>query len=204
LDIDHGTYPFVTSSNTSISSVLSGLGIGFQAIDKVIGVAKVFQTRVGSGPFPTELKGEIANRLRGSGENPWDEFGTTTGRPRRVGWFDGVLLRFTTAINGFTELVLTKLDILSGLDKISICTKYKIDGQFYDLPIFGLEATQMDKYAPVYEEHAGWQEDIQNIKYFNDLPSSARSYINKLEEISGLTIKMISVGPEREQIIIRS
>lgn len=204
LDIDHGTYPFVTSSNTSLSSAFSGLGIDFHSINRVIGVAKVFQTRVGSGPFPTELIGDHADRLRGSGENPWDEFGTTTGRPRRVGWLDCVLLRYTAAINGFTELVLTKLDVLSGIEKIPICTGYRVDGKLFDMPILGLDASQISKYETVYEELSGWHDQIQNITDWHVLPQAAKSYINMIEDVVGVPVKMVSVGPERDQIIIRS
>ena len=129
LDLDHGTYPFVTSSSTVAAGALTGLGVGIRFIGRVIGVTKAFQTRVGSGPFPTELSGELATQLRGTGANPWDEFGTTTGRPRRVGWLDSVLLRYAVRVNGLSELVLTKLDVLSGLNPLKICTAYRVAGK---------------------------------------------------------------------------
>ena len=136
LDLDHGTYPYVTSSNPTTPGVLIGLGLGLQHVGRIIGVTKAFQTRVGEGPFPTEVSGKVADRLRGTGSNPWDEFGTTTGRPRRVGWLDGVLLRYAIRINGLTELAITKLDILSGLDSLYICTHYKSGTAVYrDLPL---------------------------------------------------------------------
>lgn len=203
LDIDHGTYPFVTSSCTSAAGALSGLGINIQGVNRIIGVTKVFQTRVGAGPFPTELFEDKAIRLRGTGENPWDEFGTTTGRPRRVGWFDGVLLKYAVDINGLTELVLTKMDILTGLPKIQICTAYKVDENIYDTQPHGLDATQMDKYQPIYEELEGWQDDLRDIRRWEDLPRETKKYIEKFETIAGIPVSIISVGPERNQVIIR-
>ena len=157
LDIDHGSYPFVTSSNVTATGVFTGLGIGICPVERVIGATKAFQSRVGAGPFPTELEGEQANRLRGTGSNPWDEFGTTTGRPRRVGWLDGVLLRYAVRVNGLTELVLTKMDVLSGLPEIQVCTAYQgADGKIYPIPPMGVSA--LETYQPVYETLPGWQE----------------------------------------------
>jgi len=199
LDIDCGTYPFVTSSTCTAAGVFSGLGIGLQPVDQVIGIVKAFQTRVGGGPFPTELSGELADRLRGTGENPWDEFGTTTGRPRRVGWLDGVLLRYAVRANGLNALALTKLDILSGLPTLRLCTAYRLDGQVYARPPFGI--SRLADCKPVYEDLPGWQEDVQNIRKFRDLPEAARVYLRRIEEIGGAPIRWVSVGPEREQVI---
>jgi adenylosuccinate synthase len=201
LDLDHGTYPFVTSSCTTATGVFSGLGLGIMPVNRIIGITKAFQTRVGSGPFPTELSGELAERLRGTGSNPWDEFGTTTGRPRRVGWLDGILLRYTVDINGVNELCVTKLDILSGLPEIKICTAYQVEGKNYTSLPFGLDADKMASYTPVYETVPGWKEDITSVRLWKDLPKPAKEYIHRLEMVSGVHASLISVGPEREQII---
>ena len=201
LDIDHGTYPFVTSSSTLATGVLSGLGLGLTAANGAVvtGVCKSFQTRVGSGPFPTEVFDDLALRLRGTGENPWDEYGTTTGRARRVGWLDGVLLRYAVRINGLTELVITKLDILSGFETLKICTAYKKDGQvFSDLP-FG--PTELSGYEPIYEEVDGWKEDVTAIRKWKELPTAARKYLETISKVAGIPIRLVSVGPEREQIV---
>jgi len=199
LDLDHGTYPFVTSSYPTASGALLGLGLGVSCTERVIGVTKAFQTRVGSGPFPTELAGELALHLRGTGENPWDEYGTTTGRPRRVGWLDMILLRYAARINGLNELALTKLDILTGLDPLRICTAYRKGEQtFSDLP-FG--PGELQDFEPVYEELPGWQEDLREARSWEELPSKARAYILRIEELSGASIRMVSVGPEREQVV---
>ena len=199
LDLDHGTYPFVTSSNPTAPGALIGLGVGPVWVNEVIGVAKAFQTRVGEGGFPTELEGKMAVRLRGTGENPWDEFGTTTGRPRRVGWLDLVLLRYAMRVNGFTHLTLTKMDILSGLESIKLCIGYQRDGVTYaDLP---LGVYQMDAYEPVYEEMPGWEEDIQSARVWEDLPVQCQNYVRRIEEVVGVKVGWISVGPEREQMV---
>ncbi len=201
LDIDHGTYPFVTSSSTLAPAALLGLGLGMTAGREAIvsGVCKSFQTRVGSGPFPTEISDDLAMRLRGTGENPWDEYGTTTGRPRRVGWLDGVLLRYAARLNGFTELVMTKLDILSGLPYIKICTAYRRDGQVYhDLP-FG--PTDLDGYEAIYEQLPGWDDDVSHTRRWEDLPQAARTYLDAISQLTGVPVRLVSVGPEREQII---
>ena len=203
LDLDHGSYPFVTSSTTTAAGVLTGLGIGIQPIDRIIGVTKAFQTRVGSGPFPTEVDGDTALRLRGTGANPWDEFGTTTGRPRRVGWLDGVLLRYAVETNNINELVLTKMDILTAISSLQICTAYRIDGNEYQFPPAGVDAAQMEKFEAVYETLPGWSEDIQGIGYWERLPAATRQYVEKIEEISGVPVRMISVGPERDQVIYK-
>ncbi len=201
LDIDHGSYPFVTSSATTAPGVLTGLGLGLDAAQnaRVMGVAKAFQTRVGSGPFPTELAGELAGRLRGTGSNPWDEFGTTTGRPRRVGWLDGVLLKYAARINGLTELVITKLDILSGFETLLICTAYRIGGKILtDLP-FG--QADLGSVEPVYVELPGWQADLGSIRRWEDLPLQAKDYIRKVNDLAGVRVRYASVGPERQQIV---
>lgn len=199
LDLDHGTYPFVTSSYPTAAGALLGLGLGVGCVERVIGVTKAFQTRVGSGPFPTEQHDEIATRLRGTGEQPWDEFGTTTGRPRRVGWLDLVLLRYAVRINGLTELALTKLDVLTGIQPIYICKAYRWHDQVYrDLPI-GVE--KLDEFEPIYETLPGWDQDIRSARSWEDLPEAARSYVLFIEESCGVQIRHISVGPEREQVI---
>ena len=199
LDLDHGTYPFVTSSNPTAPGALIGLGVGPVWVNQVIGVAKAFQTRVGEGGFPTELDGDMAVRLRGTGENPWDEFGTTTGRPRRVGWLDLVLLRYAMRVNGFTYLTLTKMDILSGLETIKLCVAYQRDGVTYqNLP---LGTYQMESYTPVYEELPGWEEDIQSARVWEDLPAACQQYVRRIEEQVGVKVGWISVGPEREQMV---
>lgn len=199
LDLDHGTYPFVTSSNPIAAGALIGLGLGIGCIERVIGVTKAFQTRVGAGPFPTEVFGELADRLRGRGDQPWDEFGTTTGRPRRVGWLDMVLLRYAARINGLTELTLTKLDILSGFEKIKICSTYQRDGQVYQNLPSG--PTDLEGFSPVYVELPGWKEDLRSIRFWEELPNQVRAYILKIEELSGIPVRIASVGPEREQVV---
>jgi adenylosuccinate synthase len=201
LDIDHGTYPFVTSSSTLAPAALLGLGLGLNAARGAVvsGVCKSFQTRVGSGPFPTEIEDDLALRLRGTGENPWDEYGTTTGRPRRVGWLDGVLLRYAARLNGFTELVITKLDILSGLPYIKVCTAYTKDGKTYTNLPFG--PTDLEGYEAVYEQLPGWTEDVSAIRRWDDLPQAARDYLDAVAKIAGVPVRLVSVGPEREQIV---
>jgi adenylosuccinate synthase len=201
LDLDFGTYPFVTSSTTTAPGALTGLGLGLDTVRlaTVIGVVKAFQTRVGSGPFPTELTSDLAVRLRGSGANPWDEFGTTTGRPRRVGWLDGVLLRYAVRINGIKELAVTKLDILSGLEKIKLCYAYRRDGKILtDLP-FG--PADLSPYEPVYEELPGWQEAVGGVREWVALPSAAQDYLEHIASLAGVPIRLVSVGPERHQVV---
>jgi adenylosuccinate synthase len=200
LDLDCGTYPFVTSSHPTASGAFTGLGIGIVPVGRVVGVTKSFQTRVGAGPFPTEVFGEAETRLRGTGANPWDEFGTTTGRPRRVGWLDGVLLRFATRLNGLTELVVTKLDVLSGLETLKICTCYLHQGrELCELP-FG--PADLSPYQPIYEELPGWQADVTGARRWEDLPGEAQAYLRRVAEIGGAPVSQVSVGPEREQIIV--
>lgn len=200
LDIDHGTYPFVTSSPTTAPGALVGLGIGPGEVDQVIGVVKAFQTRVGSGPFPTEVDGEVAGRLRGTGSQPWDEFGTTTGRPRRVGWIDLVLLRYAARINGLTSLVVTKLDVLSGLPAVKICVAYRAIGKMYqDLP---MGVADLSPFEPVYEEMPGWNEPLSEARKWKQLPKAARQYVDRLSELVGVKIHSVSVGPERDQAVV--
>src|SRR5215207_2014722 len=196
LDIDHGDYPFVTSSSPTAGGALTGLGFGPRYVDRVIGVAKCFSTRVGSGPMPTELDDDIGERLRGTGENFWDEYGTTTGRPRRTGWLDTVMLRYSSQVNGFTEMVLTKLDILSGFDTLNIAVAYKVDNQRYDYPPDTV--AQLERALPVYETVAGWREDITGVRNWDDLPQAARAYIGRISELVGVPITTVSVGPERD------
>lgn len=199
LDLDHGTYPFVTSSNPTAAGALLGLGLGVGCVERVVGVTKAFQTRVGAGPFPSEVDGELAMSLRGTGEHPWDEYGTTTGRPRRVGWLDMVLLRYAARINGLTEMALTKLDILTGLDPLRICVAYRDNNrQYTELP-YGPD--DIGAYQPVYEDLPGWRQDLWQVRRWEDLPQEARSYILRVEELCGAPVRYVSVGPERDQVI---
>ncbi len=202
LDIDHGSYPFVTSSSPTAGGALTGLGVGPLFVEKVLGVAKAFSTRVGGGPMPTELEGEIAQRLRGSGANFWDEFGTTTGRPRRCGWLDVVMLRYAVSVNGFSEMMLTKLDILSGLDELKLAVAYEIDGQQYEYPPVTNELLQRAK--PVYETLPGWRDDISGCREFAQLPLAARRYVDRVAALCDVPINSVSVGPERDQLVEKS
>lgn len=201
LDIDHGWYPFVTSSSPTSGGALTGLGFGPRSVDRVVGVAKAFSTRVGSGPFPTELSDALGERLRGTGENPWDEFGTTTGRPRRCGWLDAVILRYAARVNGLTELIINKLDILSGFEQINIAVAYEIDGQAVRNLPYDLE--QIARATPIYETLPGWDEDIMSARTLEDLPGAALNYIARIERITGIPITAIGVGPARDQVIVR-
>lgn len=195
LDLDLGHYPYVTSSSTTVGGAMVGLGFGPRYVARVIGVAKAYCTRVGNGPFPTELTNETGERLRAVGH----EYGTTTGRPRRCGWLDSVALRYAVRVNGFTELVLTKLDVLSGLDQLHIATAYDLESQrTTNMPI---DTAIMESAVPVYETLPGWQDDISAVRQIDHLPENARRYIRRIEEIIGIPITMISVGPEREQAI---
>lgn len=199
LDVDHGDYPFVTSSSPTAGGALTGLGFGPSYVDRVMGVAKCFSTRVGSGPMPTELQDALGDRLRGTGENFWDEFGTTTGRPRRCGWLDAVVLRYAAQINGFTELFLTKLDVLSGIDELKIAVAYNIEGVRHEFPPSTLAALKLAE--PEYITLPGWREDISNIRSVNDLPDSTRAYVKTVAELCETRITTISVGPARDQLI---
>ena len=200
LDIDHGTYPFVTSSSPTAGGALTGLGVGPKHVGRIIGVTKAFTSRVGSGPFITELQGDEAVRLRGTGANPWDEYGTTTGRPRRVGWLDLVILHHAHRVNSLTELVITKLDILSGLDEIPVCVAYELDGQ--TIRHIPADLAVLERCRPVYEVLPGWQEDIMSVTRLQDLPLNAREYVDYLAAEVGVPVSYISVGPGREQFII--
>jgi len=195
LDVDHGTYPYVTSSNTVGGSALSGIGLGPTKIDEVIGITKAYTTRVGEGYFPTELKGEEGRIIRDKGE----EFGSVTGRPRRCGWFDVNLIKEAGRLNGITGMIVTKLDVLSGLGKINICTGYMLNGSIINhLPF---SSADYDKAIPVYEEMEGWSGDISRIKSFKDLPVNSQKYILRIEGLTGLPVNMLSVGKERMQTI---
>ncbi len=201
LDIDHGNYPFVTSSTPTVGGAITGLGIGPRYIERVIGIAKAYSTRVGAGPFPTELLDEKGDRLRGTGANPWDEFGTTTGRPRRCGWLDTVVLRYAARISGLTELVVTKLDILSGFDTVKIADAYTFRGEtIRELPG---DQGLLSECEPDYQTIGGWQEDIMGVTDYGKLPAAAQSYVEKIEQAVGVPIKLITVGPERAQTIAR-
>ena len=196
LDIDHGTYPFVTSSNTVAGAACVGSGIGPTRIDRVVGIVKAYTTRVGEGPFPTELDDEIGLRLKDKGK----EFGATTGRPRRCGWIDIVALKHSNRINGFTHLALTKLDVLTGVKKIKVCRAYKLEGK--EVSEFPASIYTLQNCEPVYEEVAGWQEDLTGIKKYNDLPKNAKKYIKLLEKLMERKFILISVGFERGETII--
>ena len=193
LDLDHGTYPFVTSSNPVAGYALASAGIGPSWVDRVIGVTKAYVTRVGAGPFPTEQTGEIGETLVDRGE----EFGTTTGRRRRCGWFDAVILRYAARINGFTDLFLTKLDVLSGLSPIRVCVAYEVDGERYeDVPP---HQSLFHRAEPVYEDVEGWPQDLGDVRSYSDLPSAARGYVARLQRLVDVPISVVSVGPAREQ-----
>jgi adenylosuccinate synthase len=198
LDLDRGTYPFVTSSSPTVGGVLIGLGVGPKHVTRVIGVAKAFCSRVGAGPFPTELHDDTGSRLRGTGEKPWDEFGATTGRPRRTGWLDLVALRYTTRINGLTDLVVTKLDILTGFDPLRLCTAYSYRGKLMtDLPT---DAATLGECTPVYTELPGWRQDVGAARRLDDLPPAARAYLEQIESFTGVGVSHVSVGPDRSQV----
>ncbi|MDT3766984.1 adenylosuccinate synthase [Gleimia hominis] len=197
LDIDHGTYPFVTSSNPTAGGACTGSGVGPTRIDAVVGVSKAYTTRVGEGPFPTELFGAEGDELRERG----GEFGVTTGRPRRCGWFDAVVSRYASRINGLTDLVVTKLDVLTGYQQIPVCVAYEVDGQRVDeMP---LDQTAFHHAKPIYEMLPGWSEDITGVRSFDDLPEAARRYIERLEELSKCRVSVIGVGPGRDEVIVR-
>jgi len=193
LDIDQGTYPYVTSSNPIAGGVTIGSGVGPTKIHQVIGVAKAYTTRVGDGPFPTELHDEIGNHIREVGA----EYGTTTGRPRRIGWFDSVVVRHARRVSGLTGLAITKLDTLSGLEKLRICTAYKYNGEIIEE--FPANLNILAKCEPVYEELPGWSEDITGVRNINDLPENARHYIERITQLTGIPLSIFSVGPDREQ-----
>jgi len=196
LDVDHGTYPYVTSSSTITGGACSGSGVGPQHIQQVIGISKAYTTRVGSGPFPTELDGPDGETLRREGA----EFGATTGRSRRCGWFDAVSVRHAVRMNGLTGIALTKLDVLTGFKKIPICTAYRYNGQ--TVSEFPASSKVMAGSQPVYEEMDGWTERLDDVREFADLPAAAQSYVRRIEAVIGTEIILVSVGPGREQTII--
>jgi adenylosuccinate synthase len=196
LDLDHGTYPYVTASNTVAGNVCAGAGIPPTRIDTILGVAKAYTTRVGEGPFPTELKDEVGERIRQRG----GEYGATTGRPRRCGWFDAVVVNHSVRINGIREVALTKMDVLNDFEKIKICVGYQIDGKVLRQVPSNLRVWQSVK--PIYEEIEGWKGEIRGAKQYRDLPLNARRYIKRIEELIQAKITMISVGSEREETIV--
>ena len=197
LDVDHGTYPYVTSSNASIGGVCTGLGVGPRAIDAVLGVAKAYTTRVGEGPLPTELDGPMGQRLRDGG----NEYGAVTGRPRRCGWYDAVAVRYGVRINGLDALALTKLDVLDGLDRVEICTGYRCGDR--TLTEFPSDLRQLTECRPVYESVAGWSTPTRGVRRLEDLPRNARRYIARIEEVTGVPAAIVSTGSEREDTIMR-
>ncbi|OAI53646.1 adenylosuccinate synthetase [Planctomycetaceae bacterium SCGC AG-212-F19] len=201
LDVDHGTYPYVTSSNSSTAGVWSGSGVPARNLERVVGVIKAYTTRVGRGPFPTELNDGpdgIGEKIRRTGR----EYGTVTGRPRRCGWFDAVAVRYTAALGGVDELALMLLDVLSEVKEISICTGYELDGQRRDH--FPSDAFLLERCRPVYETMPGWEKDLSGVRRQADLPTAARRYVDRLQELLGLPVRIISVGPDREQTILCS
>ncbi|WP_292826501.1 adenylosuccinate synthase [Microbacterium sp.] len=197
LDIDHGTYPFVTSSSATAGGAATGAGVGPNRLDRIVGIVKAYTTRVGSGPFPTELFDEQGEWLRSRGF----EFGTTTGRPRRVGWYDAPITRYATRINGITDLVLTKLDILTGLHEIPVCVAYDVEGtRFDEVPV---NQSDFHHAAPILEFFPGWKDDISGARTFEDLPRAAQDYVLALERMSGTRISVIGVGASRDAVIVR-
>jgi adenylosuccinate synthase len=196
LDVDHGTYPFVTSSNPTAGGAAVGSGIGPTRITQVVGILKAYTTRVGSGPFPTELFDEFGEHLRTVG----GEVGVTTGRDRRCGWFDAVIARYATTVNGVTDFFLTKLDVLSGLDRVPICVAYDVDGE--RTPVMPTTQTGVHHAKPVYEYLDGWSEDISGARSFEDLPKNAQAYVRRIEELSGAPVSIIGVGPGRDENVV--
>jgi adenylosuccinate synthase len=195
LDVDFGTYPFTTSSNSGAGGVSSGIGVSPKQIHNIIGITKAYTTRVGSGPFPTEIDGEQGEHIQRKG----GEFGSTTGRPRRCGWFDAVAIQHSVRISGVDSLIVTKLDVLDDQETIRICTGYKYNEKLYNT--FPAEIDALYNCEPIYEEVSGWREDTSNVRNHEDLPDKAKDYINTIENIVGVKVKMVSVGPERSQII---
>jgi adenylosuccinate synthase len=198
LDLDHGTFPFVTSSNSSALGMPAGCGVPARLVDKFIGVAKAYTTRVGAGPFPTELDNEVGQYIRDRGH----EYGTTTGRPRRCGWFDAVVLSYSTAVGGIDEVALMHLDTLSGLKELKVCRAYKIDGN--ELTFFPLQESELWEAEGVYETLPGWDEEITEVQSFDALPENAQRYVLLLEKLIGRPISMVGVGPRRDQVISKN
>ena len=195
LDIDHGTYPFVTSSNTTAGGACTGTGIGPTRIDEVIGVTKAYTTRVGNGPFPTELLGREGDRIRELGS----EYGATTGRPRRCGWFDATILRRARLVNGLTSLAVTRLDILDTVDRLKLCTGYRLEGETVEE--FPMDSGVLERCTPVYEELPGWCTATTGARRIEELPEAARRYVGRIRELSGAPVSLISVGPDRDSTI---
>ena len=195
LDLDHGTYPYVTSSNPVVGGALAGAGVGPQSFTKMVGVCKAYSTRVGEGPFPTELTNETGDWIREKAH----EYGTVTGRPRRIGWFDAVAMRHAKRVSGMNCLSLNLLDIFTGLKKVKICTAYMLDGQQIDY--YPASLKELERCEPVYEEFDGWTEDISAVTKYDQLPANAKKYLNRIEELTGLQLMTVSVGPSREQTI---
>jgi adenylosuccinate synthase len=196
LDIDHGTYPFVTSSNCVAGAAAAGAGIGPHHLHYVLGITKAYTTRVGEGPFPTELSDDVGERLRQRGQ----EFGATTGRPRRTGWFDAAALKRSIQLNGVSGLCITKLDVLDGVEAVKICVGYKLEGTFSEILPVGAE--ELERCHPVYEELPGWMESTVGIKSYDSLPKAARAYLKRIETLAGVPLDLISTGPEREETIV--
>jgi adenylosuccinate synthase len=195
LDVDHGTYPFVTSSSTTSGGAATGVGIAPTAIDAVLGVVKAYTTRVGTGPLPTEMDAPMGERVRSLG----NEFGATTGRPRRCGWFDAIVVRYATRINGLTDVAVTKLDVLDTLDRIAICTGYEYGGDVHTE--FPSDISMLDGVNPRYEWMEGWQQPTSDVRRLADLPRGARAYVDRLQELIETRITYVSVGTRRDQII---
>ena len=196
LDIDHGTFPYVTSSNVTAGASCTGTGIPPNRIERIVGIAKAYTTRVGEGPFPTELKDKMGDQIREKGH----EYGTTTGRPRRCGWLDLVVLRYTCMINGVTDIALTKLDVLSGLKELEVCVEYEIEGK--KTADFPMEPSRLEKAKPVYEKLSGWDADITACRKIGELPEQAREYIEYMEKHLDVPVKVVSVGPKRDDTIM--
>jgi len=196
LDVDHGTYPYVTSSNCLAGQASAGAGVGPQALHYVLGITKAYATRVGSGPFPTELQEEIGERLRKRG----NEFGSVTGRPRRCGWFDAAALKRAAQINGLNGLCITKLDVLDGLETLRICTGYRVDGKVVDMLPYG--ADSIDHCEPIFEDHPGWSETTFGVKTWEGLPKNAQTYLKRIEQLVGASIAIVSTGPDREETVV--
>lgn len=197
LDIDHGTYPYVTSSNPIAGGACVGAGVGPTRIDRVVGVIKAYTTRVGEGPFPTELLDETGEQMRANGH----EFGTTTGRPRRCGWFDAVIARYAVRVSGISDFAVTKLDVLTGFDTLKICVGYRVGEEI--IREFPQSQKIFKQSQPIYEEMPGWYEDLTHVRRFEDLPEAAKSYILRIEELTGVPATLVAIGPEREQTIVR-
>lgn len=196
LDVDHGTYPYVTSSNCLAGQASAGAGVGPQALGYVLGITKAYATRVGSGPFPTELENDVGERLRQRGH----EFGSVTGRPRRCGWFDAAALKRAVQINGLSGLCITKLDVLDGLETLRVCTGYRIKGTVVDVLPYG--ADSIADCEPIFEDHAGWQQSTFGVKAWDELPTAAQTYLKRIETLVGTSIDLVSTGPDREETIV--